>query len=65
MNEFSDDVKAMRIIIAEAGYEVTLEDLLDILEAAVQEERDCVECGTSDVGLCYSCLIEKVRKHNG
>lgn len=62
MSEFGDEIKALRILIAEQGIEVTLERLLEILEKALdtRSERDCVECLRADLGLCFECLKKLV-----
>ena len=61
MSEFIDDLKALRILLAEQGTEVTLERLLEVLEIALNdrekgEEIKCFDCQTADLGLCYKCL---------
>jgi hypothetical protein len=67
MSEFSDDLKAIRILLAEQGIEVTLEKLLDVLEKALNdrkkdEEIECFDCQVAEIGLCFSCLKRKVQE---
>ena len=64
MSEFGDEVKAIRIMLAEQGVEVNLEILLDVLEGAVQsrEERECFRCKEAEFGLCFPCLKEKIQE---
>ena len=64
MSEFSDDIKALRILLAEKGVEVTLERLVEVLHDALErdEQRDCQSCAISDLGLCVDCLIDLVKE---
>lgn len=64
MSEFSDDIKALRILLAEQGVEVTLERLLEVLESSlsIRVDRDCGNCLSSELGLCIDCLIDLVKE---
>ena len=67
MSDCIDDLKALRILLAEQGTEVTLERLLDVLETALNEREEseeiqCFDCQTADLGLCYKCLEKRVRE---
>lgn len=64
MSEFGDEVKALRIMLAEQGIEVNLEILLDFLEEAMQsrDERECFRCKEAEFGICFSCLKEKIQE---
>jgi hypothetical protein len=63
MSEFGDDVRALRQQLAEAGLEITIDDLLEVLEESLahQVNRACVTCFSSAFGLCFPCLSEMVR----
>lgn len=62
-SEFYSEIKAIRVLLAESGLEITIEDLLDVLEKALDDkaERACPFCDSSMIGLCFSCLKEMVR----
>ena len=63
MSEFGDDVRALRTQLAETGLEITIDDLLEVLEESLahQVSRACPTCFSSAFGLCFSCLSEMVR----
>lgn len=64
MSQFGDDIKALRILLAEQGIEVTLDRLLDVLEKNLNtyEDRGCYQCQTADFGLCFQCLLKLVKE---
>ena len=62
MNEdLQDEAVALRKMLAENGWLITLPRLIAILEEASQAERDCEDCDRSEMGLCWGCLVEMVR----
>jgi hypothetical protein len=63
MSELGKEIKALRIVLAEQGVEVTLERLVEVLEKALKgPERACARCMRSPLGLCVDCLMRLVKE---
>ena len=62
-NEFRKEIMSLRTTLSEHGLEITLEDLLDVLERALNEKemRNCPMCLSARLSVCFPCLAEMVR----
>ena len=52
----------LRQALAEYGIEVTLEKVSEVFSMGSIEQRDCSGCNSSDLGLCFSCFLDRLKE---